>query len=91
MKSKSFLLHSLSDFLFVPADGSCGGLLSTWNPVVLSASTPTRGTYTLTIPFSSATSDYSFHLTNVYAPSNHSKTNAFLTELRSIQPPSSCP
>lgn len=44
------------------------------------------GDYSLTIPFSSTTSDYTFCMTNVYAPSNHDETEAFLSELRAIQP-----
>lgn len=44
------------------------------------------GAYTLTIPFSSTTSNYALHLTNVYAPSNNGETDAFLDELRNICP-----
>lgn len=90
VKSGSFLAPPLTNFLTVPAIGSRGGLITAWNPAVLSAGTPLLGTYTLTIPFSSTTADYTFRLTNVYAPSNHSETGAFLSELRHIQPPQEC-
>lgn len=47
---------------------------------------PSIGAYTLSVPFSSTTSTYSFLLTNVYAPSNHSEINAFFDEFKNIQP-----
>lgn len=65
-------------------------MITAWNPAFLSAGTPVVGSYSLTIPFSSTTSDYAFHLTNVYAPSNHSENDAFLAELTDICP-QQCP
>jgi endonuclease/exonuclease/phosphatase family metal-dependent hydrolase len=65
--------------------------ITAWNPAVLSVGTPVIGSYSLTTPFSFSTSDYTFHLTNVYAPSNHSETDAFLAELMDTRPPQHCP
>lgn len=60
-------------------------MVTAWNSSILKAGTPSFRTYTLTIPFSSTTSTYSFALTNVYAPSDHSETNAFFSEFRNVQ------
>jgi hypothetical protein len=61
-----------------------GGMVTTWNPTVLSAGAPSCGLYTLTIPFTSTSSDYTLTVTNVYAPADHRDTDSFLAELSSI-------
>lgn len=79
----------LSCFAFTPAAGSRGGLITAWNPAVVAAGDPTQSEYTLSIPFTSTTSDYSFYLNNVYAPSDHRDTDSFLSDLLAIAPPPS--
>jgi exonuclease III len=86
-KCQTFLPPYLSEFSAVPANNTMGGLITAWNPAVLKAGNLVPGAYTLSIPFYSTTSDYSFHLTNVYAPSNHGETDVFLVELSNLQPP----
>lgn len=53
---------------------------------MVTADVPAKRTYSLTIPFTSTTSAYSFLVTNVYAPADHRDTDAFLAELLSIAP-----
>lgn len=84
-KARAFLHATLSCFADLPVDDSRGGIVTAWNPATLTASTPTRGLYTLTIPFTSTTSNYRFTVTNVYAPADHRDTDAFVTELSSIE------
>ena len=60
-------------------------MVTAWNPTVLSASTPSCGLYTLTIPFTSTSSHYTLTITNVYASADHRDTDSFLAELSSIQ------
>jgi hypothetical protein len=48
---------------------------------VLSFSSSIHRTYSLTTTLSSTTFDLSFSLTNIYAPSDHSLTAAFMAEI----------
>lgn len=85
-KSKTFLPSFLNTFIYVPADGSRGGILTAWNDGVLSAGAPTRTPFSLTVPFTSTTTGHSFFLTNTYAPSDHRHTDAFLADLAHLAP-----
>jgi exonuclease III len=90
-KAKSFLSSNLSDNATLPANAMRGGMVTTWNPTVLSAGAPSCGLYTLTIPFTSTSSDYTLTVTNVYTPADHRDTDSFLAELSSIQINSNSP
>lgn len=68
-----------------------GGIITAWNPVVLSASPPCLGQFTLTTAFTSTTSAARFTVTNVYAPADHRLMNAFLAELNNIAVDDSVP
>lgn len=86
-KCKSFLPTYLSDFAFVPANGSRGGIVTSWNPNAVLAGPTILNDYSLSTPFISTTSSYSFTVSNIYAPSNHRDTDLFLNELGSSAPP----
>ena len=66
-------------------------MVTAWNPTVLSASTPSCGLYTLTIPFTSTSSNYTRTVTNVHASADHRDSDSFLVELSSIQIDSDTP
>ena len=53
--------------------------------------TPARGRFTLTTPFTSTTSNYTFTVTNVYAPADHRDSDLFLSKLASIEVDDSVP
>jgi hypothetical protein len=80
-KAHSFLPQNISVFEAVDAIGSRGGIVSAWDSNVLSFSSSIHRTYSLTTTLSSTTSDLSSSLTNVYAPSDHSLTAAFMAEI----------
>jgi exonuclease III len=82
LKSRSFLPSNLASFLHVPAEGSRGGILTAWDGKFLIAGDPVKSRFSLSVPFTSTTSpDKIFLVTNVYAPSDHRHTDAFLSEL----------
>lgn len=83
-KDCSFLPARLSVLERKDADGSRGGLVTTWDPSVLSLVSRNAGRYTLTTAFSSTSSDLAFTVTNVYAPSDHSFTQEFFDEMMAI-------
>lgn len=83
-KSKSFLPSHISEFAFVPADGSRGGMLTAWDPRVATAGSPAQTPYSLSVPFSSTSSSHSFTVTNIYAPADHRETPAFLADLLTL-------
>jgi hypothetical protein len=66
------------------ANDTRGSMVTAWSHTMLSVGAPSCGLYTLTIPFTSTSSDYTLTVTNVYAPADHRDTDSFLTELFSI-------
>lgn len=86
-KCKAFLPAYLNAFTYAPADGARGGLVTAWNPDFVSAMDIAQSTYCLTVSFASTSSNYSFFVTNVYAPSDHRETDLFLADLESIAQP----
>jgi hypothetical protein len=83
-KSRSFLPSYISDFSIVPADGSRGGIVTAWDTNILSLTSSTAKTFSLTTSLKSTSSDLSFTITNVYAPSDHSLADAFVAEMLSL-------
>jgi hypothetical protein len=80
-KAHRFLPHSLSEFTTVDADGSRGGIVTAWDGRLLENTGTRREIFSLTTSFISTTSDLSFTITNVYAPSDHSLTSEFIREM----------
>lgn len=85
-KFKSFLPANLSGHCFLPADGTRGGIVTAWNEAQLTLVSSHVSTYSLTCVLSYAAADIQLTLTNVYGPSDHSYTSAFLDELRDLAP-----
>lgn len=77
----SFLPPHLDSFAFAPAAGSRRGIVTSWDSGAVAASPPTISPHSLTLSFTSTTSGHSFNIVNVYAPSDHRDTDAFLNEL----------
>ncbi|TVU02265.1 hypothetical protein EJB05_52261, partial [Eragrostis curvula] len=80
-KAASFLPHGFSDFSFVEATGTRGGLLTAWNPNVFSRSSFIARQHTLTTSLTSTSSDLHLTVTNVYAPADHRDSQTFLDDL----------
>lgn len=74
-------------FAFSPADGSRGGSVTAWNLDVVAGTDVTATDHCLTVTFSSASSNYSFTITNVYAPSDHRESRPFLDEFHALAQP----
>jgi hypothetical protein len=51
-----------------------------WNPDLFSAEDISQTDHSLTVSFISTSSNYSFTVMNVYAPSDHRDTDMFLAE-----------
>lgn len=67
-KARSFLPAALSAFVAKDADGSRGGVVTAWNPRLLSLTNETWSLFSLTTSLVSTVSDLAFTITNVYAP-----------------------
>jgi exonuclease III len=83
-KLRSFLPRNLSESRSVGASASCGGLITSWDPHVLTLTSFATRNRSLTTFFSSTTSDYSFAITNVYAPADHRDSITFLEDLEKV-------
>lgn len=83
-KFKSFLPAHLASHCFLSADGSRGGLATAWDENHFTLLSSVSRAYPLTTTFSYATADFTFTLTNVYAPSDHRLSPDFLLELRDL-------
>lgn len=87
MKCRAFLPSYLSAFTFSPVDGTCVGLVMAWNPDVVSAGDISSTDHCLSISFSSTSSNHTFTITNVYAPTDHRDLPSFMSEFESVPPP----
>nr|XP_020185877.1 uncharacterized protein LOC109771591 [Aegilops tauschii subsp. strangulata] len=83
-KARSFLPSRLGSFVSKNAEGSRGGMVTAWDPNVLSLSASSASRYTLTASLSSTRCALSFRITNVYAPSDHAFTADFVEDLMSV-------
>lgn len=61
-------------------------MLTVWDASVVTVGTPIKTPHTISIPFTSSTSVYSFVVTNVYTPTDHRDTDAFLADLHTVAP-----
>ncbi|RCV36438.1 hypothetical protein SETIT_7G319000v2, partial [Setaria italica] len=78
---KSFLPAYLDAFQHLNAAGTRGGILTAWDSSAFTLSSSFSGPHSLTTLLTSSASDYSFSITNAYAPSNHHDSLAFLDSL----------
>lgn len=91
-KVKTFLLaHFAESFSFLPAIGSRGGILTAWNTAFWNQSATTSHTHFLSSYFESSITDFTIHITNVYGPSDHRHSPAFLSELCDLAPSAAGP
>lgn len=81
---KNFCPRNFDGFFYSPSIGASGGLLTIWNSRMFSASLVQSNSYAITAKFTSVLDNKSFHLTNIYGPSNHSENFAFVTWLLNL-------
>lgn len=65
------------------------GVITSWNPDVLTVTDTHHSVHCLTVTLNSTASNYSFTITNVYAPADHRDSAVFLSEFESTAPPQS--
>ncbi|KAK1685445.1 hypothetical protein QYE76_046293 [Lolium multiflorum] len=90
-KARTFLPPFLSENATRDADGSRGGILTAWDTKLLTLSSSIQRRFSLTTTFASTTTDLSFTVTNVYAPSDHSLTDDFVSDMVELLPLVSAP
>ena len=82
-KAKTFLPRHLSSSLAsVNIVGTCGGLITAWDPALFTLTAHSSNQFCLSTSLSCNASNYDFTVTNVYGPSDHSLTAQFLQCLR---------
>ncbi|RCV15332.1 hypothetical protein SETIT_3G049500v2, partial [Setaria italica] len=84
LKVCSFLPANLNEFQYTDADDTRGGILTAWDSSIFSLTSSFTRQHSLMMILSSTASDYSFAVTNVYAPSNHRDSSSFLESLEDI-------
>uniref|UniRef100_A0A0E0D6M1 Uncharacterized protein n=1 Tax=Oryza meridionalis TaxID=40149 RepID=A0A0E0D6M1_9ORYZ len=83
-KACAFLPSYLSDYIFIGAYGTRGGLVSAWDGSILNKTAYISRHHSLSITFDYALANLSFTVTNIYAPSDHAFTDDFLLELKDL-------
>ncbi|CAN6300756.1 unnamed protein product [Urochloa humidicola] len=83
-KARSFLPPHLSDFHCVDATTTRGGIVTAWNARTFTLTSFLSRQRSLTTFFTSTASNYSFAVTNVFAPSDHRDSIAFLEDLEEV-------
>lgn len=90
-KARSFLPRGLDIIQRKNYTGSSGGILSALSSLHFTLISYSATDYTNTVIVGTLASPLHLHITNVYAPSDHSLKQSFLDELASIAPPSHTP
>jgi exonuclease III len=85
-KQRSFLPPPLSGVTAKNVDGSRGGLITAWDPNIVSLSATIQLRFSLTTTFSSTTTDLAFTVTNVYAPADHALPDHFAQDMIDLFP-----
>lgn len=85
-KAATFLPANFSSsFITFDAAGSRGGMLTAWDPNVLTLHSHFHdSSYCLSASFTSTFSEHSFSVSNIYAPSDHRDSPLFLSSLSSL-------
>jgi hypothetical protein len=77
----------LKGFAHRPAVGTKGGILVLWDKSCVQASNVTIGVYCISLTITHIRDGTSFRLTSIYGPTQHSRKEAFFTELVAQKPP----
>jgi exonuclease III len=86
-KAKSFLPPKFaSSFVFKPADGSRGGILTAWDPALFSLQNSSVDLHSLSTSLSCNATNLDLAITNCYGPSDHSGSLPFLSSLVDMLP-----
>ncbi|WVZ92388.1 hypothetical protein U9M48_038459 [Paspalum notatum var. saurae] len=85
-KAKTFLPPNLSDLSSLNALGTRGGIVTTWDTKLFSLASSLVRRYSLTTTLAISGSAGTVTVTNIYAPSDHRESRAFLAELVEIKP-----
>ena len=91
IKSAAFLPRTIKDFHFKPSNGTAGGILTAISPSLFSLVAHSHHEFTLNATIRINADNSTFHVTNVYAPTDHSRKNDFLQELAQHKPPDNEP
>lgn len=75
---RKFCPRHLNHFQFVPSEGASGGLIVIWNANLFTGTLVDSNRIVVTIHFVSTISNQSFHLSNIYGPSNLVDKAAFI-------------
>jgi hypothetical protein len=78
---KKFYPRSIDKFAFSPSDGASGGLLIAWNSSLLDGTIVHFNSYAVTCKLTCKLDNRSFHVTNIYGPSDHAQKQGFVTWL----------
>lgn len=86
MLALEFLGQRLNHLVYLPADGTKGGIVLAWDADLISVTNSTLGLYSLSATVHMRLSGTSFFMTVVYGPSEDPDKGNFLQELQSIKP-----
>lgn len=81
-----FLGSRLNHFFYLPAAGTRGGIVLTWDEDLISVTNPSMGLSSLSATVNMRLMGVSFLITVVYGPSEDPEKGAFLQELLSLKP-----
>lgn len=76
---KKFYPRSIDKFAFSPSDGASGGLLIAWNSSLLDGTIVHFNSYAVSCKLTFKLDNRSFHVTNIYGPSDHAQKQGFVT------------
>ncbi|RCV31456.1 hypothetical protein SETIT_6G178800v2, partial [Setaria italica] len=80
----TFLPRNLDAYLEIDSTNTRGGVITAWDSTAFTATSSLSQRHSLTVFLRSTASNYSFAITNVYAPSNRNDSPTFLADLRSL-------
>jgi len=78
---KKFCPRNFDQFAFSPSVGATGVLLTAWNYSVFEGSVIQTNSYAITVKMRNKLDNKSFHITNIYGPSQSNQKQAFATWL----------
>lgn len=84
LRARSFLPVNLDAFRCVDSNETRGGMVTAWDSTAFTLASCIIRQHTLTTFLSSTASDYTFAVTNVYAPADHRDSLPFLENLEEI-------
>ncbi len=81
----------MSNFNFLPANGTRGGIAIFWDDTIVNMANFSQGTHHLSAMATTITDNLSFIITVVYGPSEDCDKENFLAELVAAKPPTDTP